>query len=159
MHRETVERVLQNILIYLDVLKPRTFDAEDLSRELPQDVTFVYCNQAALKNASETGKLMVKDFKDLPAADAFSNLQLMFTMLQSLLKPLPNMTLARTSYNIVGKLKKGMPGSSQFGLQVEVQVSDFFSLFRTIFSIEVPAVTRVNQVSGLPRTDYQQLVN
>lgn len=64
VYKESIERVLQNILIYLDVLKPRTFDAEDLNKDLPLDSTFVFWHLSAQKNAAEVGKLMVKDFKD-----------------------------------------------------------------------------------------------
>jgi hypothetical protein len=51
-------------LIYTDVLRPRLFDADDLTKDLPTDSTFVFWHLAAQKNASEVGKLMIKDFKD-----------------------------------------------------------------------------------------------
>jgi hypothetical protein len=40
----------------------------------------------------------------------------MFAMLESLLKPMPNVVLPRYANQVVGKIKKGMPGISQFGL-------------------------------------------
>jgi hypothetical protein len=95
VHRETMERILQNILIYTDVLKPRLFDADDLTKELPTDCTFVFWHLVAQKNASEVGKLMVKDFKDAAVSGAIENMRLMFYMLESLLRPLPDMAVPR----------------------------------------------------------------
>jgi len=45
-------------------------------------------------------------------------------------------------------------------MQVEVNVESVFAMFRTIFSIEVPAtITKANQVSGLSKTDYSHYLN
>lgn len=55
---------------------------------------------------------MVKDFKDLTFNEARDNLKLLFQLLQMILSPLPNMALVRSSQQVVGKIKKGMPGAS-----------------------------------------------
>jgi len=34
-------------MIYLDVLRPRTFDADDLGKELPLDSTYLFWHLAA----------------------------------------------------------------------------------------------------------------
>ena len=69
---------MQNILIYLDVLKSRSFDSDDLIKELPLDITFLFWHLSIQSNASEVGKLMIKDFKDVTLSDARQNLQLLF---------------------------------------------------------------------------------
>jgi len=35
--KDTIGRCLTNVLIYLDVTKPRSFDSEELTKELPLD--------------------------------------------------------------------------------------------------------------------------
>ena len=109
-------------------------------------------------NAKEVGKLMVKDFKDLDLGDVRDHLKLLFNLLQMILNPLPNMALVRSSQQIVGKIKKGMPGASQFGQQVEINISSFFTLIQAIFSLEATTVTKANQVSGLNKSDYSFLI-
>jgi hypothetical protein len=81
VYKESLDRVLQNVLIFLDVLKPRNFDSDDLTKELPLDSTYVFWHLAAQRNASEVGKLMIKDFKDQALSEAFSSLRLLFEML------------------------------------------------------------------------------
>ena len=58
-----------------------------------------------------------------------------------MLKPMPNMALTRSSMQTVGKIKKGMPGAKNFGMQVEINISSFFGLIKTIFSLETPSAT------------------
>ena len=84
-------------MIYLDVLRPRTFDADDLTKELPLDSTYLFWHLSAQRNASEVGKLMIKDFKDTALTHAFDNLKLLFEMLDSLLKPMPMMAITRSA--------------------------------------------------------------
>lgn len=37
-YNDTLMRAVTNFIMYVDVTKPRSFDAEDLTKELPQDV-------------------------------------------------------------------------------------------------------------------------
>ncbi len=37
-YNDTLMRAVTNFIMYVDVTKPRAFDAEDLANELPQDV-------------------------------------------------------------------------------------------------------------------------
>ena len=38
--KETLERNLTNIVMFLDVMRPRNFDSADLLTELPGEITF-----------------------------------------------------------------------------------------------------------------------
>ena len=58
-----MERVMSNIRMYLDVLRPRSFEANDLTSEIPSDLAYYFCYNQYEANASEAGKLLVKDIK------------------------------------------------------------------------------------------------
>ena len=61
--KDSIERLLTNIRMYLDVLRPRNFDATDLTTEIPSDTAYYFCYNKFEANASEAGKLLVKDVK------------------------------------------------------------------------------------------------
>jgi hypothetical protein len=64
-YHDTLMRAVTNFIMYVDVTRPRAFDADDLTKELPQDVMVGFLFQAIEEKASETGKVMVKDCRDL----------------------------------------------------------------------------------------------
>jgi len=39
---DTLMRTMTNFIMYLDVVKPRLFDCEDLLKELPRDLIFAF---------------------------------------------------------------------------------------------------------------------
>ena len=49
--------------MYLDVFKPRNFDAPDLTTEIPSELAYFFCFNNFEANASEAGKLLIKDIK------------------------------------------------------------------------------------------------
>jgi hypothetical protein len=59
---DQVSRVLQNINIFLSVLKPRNFDADDLLREIPKDQTFSFAFELFILHTEDANKLTIKDF-------------------------------------------------------------------------------------------------
>ena len=62
-YKDSIERVVSNIRMYLDVLKPRNFDASDLTTEVPSDLAFYFCYNQFEANSSEAGKVLIKDIK------------------------------------------------------------------------------------------------
>ena len=62
-YKESIERVLTNISMLLDVHRPRSFDSADLQTEIPGDVAFYFCYNMYEANASETGKILIRDIK------------------------------------------------------------------------------------------------
>ena len=58
--------------MYLDVLRPRNFDAPDLQTEIPSDTAFYFWYQQFEASASEAGRLLVKDVKS--GADQWASL-------------------------------------------------------------------------------------
>ena len=42
-YRDSIERIITNIKMYVDVLRPRSFDAGDLTTEVPSDLAFYFC--------------------------------------------------------------------------------------------------------------------
>ena len=61
--------------MFLDVMKPRAFDSDELLKELPLDTLLSFVFQAFEEKASENGKLMIKDFRDIKVHDAIKSLQ------------------------------------------------------------------------------------
>ena len=55
--------MLTNIKMYLDVHRPRNFDAVDLTTEVPADTAMYFCYNQYEANASEAGKILIKDVK------------------------------------------------------------------------------------------------
>ena len=49
--------------MYLDVMRPRNFDANDLQTELPGDVIFQFCYESFVENSQDASKLLIKDIK------------------------------------------------------------------------------------------------
>ena len=41
--KDSVERVMTNIKMFIDVHRPRNFDAPDLTTEIPSDLAFYFC--------------------------------------------------------------------------------------------------------------------
>ena len=89
VYRETIERVLTNILVFMDVMRPRNFDAQDLQRELPIDQTYIFWHANATQNCSEPNKLLIKDFKDEHLQEARENMAHLFKLLDHTLRPMP----------------------------------------------------------------------
>ena len=61
--KDSLERLMTNIKMYLDVHRPRNFDAQDLLTELPADTVLYFCYNQYEANAQEAGKLLIKDVK------------------------------------------------------------------------------------------------
>lgn len=61
--KDSLGRIMTNIKMYLDVLRPRSFDAPDLGTEIPVDVGFHFCYNKFEMNASEAGHLLIKDIR------------------------------------------------------------------------------------------------
>ena len=61
--------------MYLDVMKPRAFDSEELIKELPLDTLLSFAFQQFEEKASENGKLMIKDIRDIKLNDAIKTVQ------------------------------------------------------------------------------------
>jgi hypothetical protein len=61
--KDSLERIVTNIRMYLDVLRPRNFDAPDLTTEISSEIAYYFCYNKFETNASEAGKLLVKDVK------------------------------------------------------------------------------------------------
>ena len=129
-----MERVVSNIRMYLDVLRPRSFEANDLTSEIPSDLAYYFCYNQYEVNASEVGKLLVKDIRGVSGewsslVQAQKNLTFLFTLLMGHLvlnKTLPGVQTL-SSQVFTGKVKKGMPGFSEFGTQIDVQISSIIN--------------------------------
>ena len=61
--KDSIERIITNIRMYLDVFRPRNFDAPDLATEIPSDLAYYFCYNNFEANASEAGKLLIKDVR------------------------------------------------------------------------------------------------
>ena len=89
-YKDSIGRVLTNLRMYLDVLRPRDFDAGDLQVEVPADTAFHFCYNMFESNASEVGKILIKDIKGLNSmaglAQTSCNLRFMFMLLQEYLE-------------------------------------------------------------------------
>lgn len=96
-YKDSIERIVTNIRMYLDVLRPRNFDAGDLTTEVPGDLAFYFCYNQFEANSSEVGKVLIKDIKGLSSwaslAQAQRNLGYLFKLLKNHL--LMNTTLPR----------------------------------------------------------------
>lgn len=66
--KDSIGRVVNNIKMYLDVHRPRSFDASDLRTEITPDLAYYFCYSQYEANASEAGKLLIKDIKGSTAA-------------------------------------------------------------------------------------------
>ena len=102
-------RTLTNLIIYLDVLKPRTFDSEELNKELPLDVLLSFAFQNFEDKASENGKLMIKDIRDVRLSDALKIVQQITKLITKILTPTESSTIYIPTSG-AGIPKKGMPG-------------------------------------------------
>jgi hypothetical protein len=80
-------RALTNLIMYIDVTKPRAFDAEDLLKELPQEILIGFAYQSIEERASENGKVMIKDVRDLKLEDCLVNIQNLFSLIKNILAP------------------------------------------------------------------------
>ena len=49
----------------MDVLRPRNFDATDLTTEVPSDLGFYFCYNVFEANSQEAGKVLIKDIKGI----------------------------------------------------------------------------------------------
>ena len=74
-YNDTLTRSITNLIMFLDVMKPRAFDSDELLKELPLDTLLSFVFQAFEEKASENGKLMIKDFRDIKVHDAIKSLQ------------------------------------------------------------------------------------
>lgn len=101
--------------MYLDVLRPRNFDAPDLTTEISSEIAYYFCYNKFETNASEAGKLLIKDVKMgtwANMAQAQTNLDFLFKLLHGHLlvnKTIPGVQTL-SSQVLTGKVKKGMPG-------------------------------------------------
>ena len=120
-----MERVLTNIVMYLDVLRPRNFDSLDLQTELPMDTTFAFCYDEFEVNATEANKLMIKDIRTTTVSMKSSkrNLEFMFKILEQILSLHTEIARVRNTNMVTGKTKRGMPGFNEMGMTVEVTIS------------------------------------
>lgn len=62
---DTLMRSITNLIMYVDVTKPRAFDAEDLLKELPQEILIGFAFQSIEGKAAEQGKVTIKDVRDM----------------------------------------------------------------------------------------------
>ena len=83
---------MTNIKMFLDVHRPRNFDAGDLRTEIPSELAFYFCYCLYEANASETGKILIKDIKGGAAAgqqtwttleQSTTNLSFLFSLLKN----------------------------------------------------------------------------
>ena len=64
-YKDSIERIMSNIRMYMDVLRPRNFDATDLTTEVPSDLGFYFCYNVFEANSQEAGKVLIKDIKGI----------------------------------------------------------------------------------------------
>jgi len=60
-YHDTLLRSITNLVLFLDVAKPRAFDADDLLKELPQEQLIGFAFQGIEEKAAELGKVLIKD--------------------------------------------------------------------------------------------------
>ena len=125
----------------IDVHRPRNFDASDLQTEVPGDVAFYFCYNMYEANASETGKILIKDIKATNSSAGLSqickNLAYLFALLKAQLEMNKEMAGVQTlsSQVFTGMVKKGMPGFAEFGTPVDVQISTLMNPLHEIISM------------------------
>ena len=124
-YKETLERALTNIVMYLDVLRPRNFESPELTTELPMDVTYEFCYTEFEANAQEASKLMIKDIRTTTAGlrNCKRNLDIMFRLLSKVLSLHTEVATVRNTNSAASKVKRGLPGFNELGMTVEVSIS------------------------------------
>lgn len=175
-YSDSVMRILTNIQMLTDVLKPRKFDSFDLQTELPQDTAFYFCYNQFSEQASEANKILIQDIRG-PFTSFYecqSSLKILFRLLKESLtvyEALPGV-FAGGSQSQQGRVKKGMPGFQEFGTLVDVEPTQIIQILINFLQIstENPLATfnhKTNttsydpssQVCGMHPAQYSHLIS
>jgi hypothetical protein len=86
-YNDTLTRTITNLIMYIDVMRPRAFDSEELLKELPLETLICFAFQQFEEKASENGKLMIKDFRDIKLNDAIKTVEQISLLVSKILTP------------------------------------------------------------------------
>ena len=80
-------RVVTNLVMFVDVTKPRAFDADDLNKELPEDTLLLFAFGEIKHKAADASKVLVKDVRDLTVQSCIESVLDIVQLLKNILTP------------------------------------------------------------------------
>lgn len=134
-YNDTLVRTITNLIMYLDVMKPRAFDSDELVKELPIDTLLSFAFQQFEEKASENGKLMIKDIRDIKLNDTIKAVEQICQLIKKVLIPTESQTIYIPQSG-AGIPKKGMPGFTQYITQVEINIAEIIKLLLFVIDLE-----------------------
>ena len=144
--------------MYLDVLRPRNFDSNELLTELPTDVTYEFCYTEFESNAEVASKLVIKDIKASTASlkNGKRNLELMFKLLSQILSLHTEVASVRNTNQATGKIRRGTPGFNELGMTIEVNISTIMNRLMEVLYMREAAHDQSlsSQITGLSPVFY-----